>query len=426
MKKIILLIILMFSSEFAKSQGTYFPPKNNNDWDTLAPGQLGWDVTKIPELYSFLGQSKTKAFILLKDGKIVLEKYFGTFVQDSLWYWASAGKTITSYLIGKAQEDGFLKIDDKTSKYLGKGWTSLTEEKEDLITIRNQLTMTTGFDDKGPDNHCTLPSCLVYKADAGTRWAYHNAPYTLLDSILEVATGKNINVLTQSSLKSKIGMGGFWYKIDYDNVYFSTARDMARFGIFISNNCNWDGSLIFSDENYKSNMVNTSQNINLSYGYLWWLNGKESFMIPQTQFKFNGPLCPNAPADMYAAVGKNGQILSIARKEGLIFVRMGEDPSEQSEISITLCNEIWNKINKITQGGNLVKEKGFELKVYPNPFEDKINIQNTEKYVIIYNIFGQKVKEIHEDIPEIIDLSYLLPGIYYLKDNKSLIKLVKL
>ncbi|MEZ5069123.1 MAG: hypothetical protein R2847_11860 [Bacteroidia bacterium] len=38
--------------------------------------------------------------------------------------------------------------------------------------------MTSGLDDGVPDNHCTYDSCLVYLADAGTRWAYHNAPYT--------------------------------------------------------------------------------------------------------------------------------------------------------------------------------------------------------------------------------------------------------
>ena len=39
--------------------------------------------------------------------------------------------------------------------------------------------MTTGLGDGVTDVTCTLPSCLQYKADAGTRWAYHNASYTL-------------------------------------------------------------------------------------------------------------------------------------------------------------------------------------------------------------------------------------------------------
>ena len=106
---------------------------------------------------------------MLKDGKIAIEKYFGTFTKDSLWYWASAGKTLTAFLVGQAQEDGLLSIGDSTSKYLGVGWPGLTPEQERKITIRHQLTMTTGLDDGLEDNHCTLDSCLQFLAEPGTR-----------------------------------------------------------------------------------------------------------------------------------------------------------------------------------------------------------------------------------------------------------------
>lgn len=84
---------------------------------------LGWCRDKVAPLYSFLETRNSKAFIVLKDGKIVIEKYFGKFTKDSLWYWASAGKTLTSFAVGLGQEDGYLKITDTSSKYLGKGWT---------------------------------------------------------------------------------------------------------------------------------------------------------------------------------------------------------------------------------------------------------------------------------------------------------------
>ena len=156
----------------------YFPPVGSTDWQTTTPASLGWNTGELNNLYSFLDSEHTKAFIILKGGKMVVEKYFGTFTADSLWYWASAGKTLTAFLTGIAQQDGIININDKTSKYLGTGWTSETMDKENLITIKNQLTMTTGLDDGVADPDCTLPACLVYKADAGTRWAYHNAAYT--------------------------------------------------------------------------------------------------------------------------------------------------------------------------------------------------------------------------------------------------------
>ncbi|HEX2535137.1 MAG TPA: serine hydrolase domain-containing protein, partial [Chitinophagaceae bacterium] len=75
------------------------------------------------DLEAFLQLKKTKAFIILKNGRMVKERYFGTFTADSLWFWASAGKTLTAFVVGVAQQEGKLDIDDKTSKYLGTGWT---------------------------------------------------------------------------------------------------------------------------------------------------------------------------------------------------------------------------------------------------------------------------------------------------------------
>ena len=58
----------------------YFPPIVGTTWQTTTPASLGWNESEIPSLYDYLQLKNTKAFIVLKDGKIVLEKYFGTFI----------------------------------------------------------------------------------------------------------------------------------------------------------------------------------------------------------------------------------------------------------------------------------------------------------------------------------------------------------
>jgi CubicO group peptidase (beta-lactamase class C family) len=330
----------------------YFPPASGSTWETIQPSELGWSTDEIPALLSFVEQANSRAFIVLKDGKIVIEAYFGknltggTFTSSSNWYWASAGKTLTSTLVGLAQEKGFLKIEDVSSKYLGKNWTSLPEAKEQLITIRNQLTMTTGLDDGVENSDCTLPKCMVYKSDAGTRWAYHNAPYTILDKVIESATKQSFDTFFNNELKNKIGMDGQWNYLDDNHVYFSTARSMARFGHLILNNGDWDGNTVISDKNYVNDMVNTSQNINPSYGYLWWLNGKSQLMVPTLQTKFNTPLATNAPSEMYAAIGKNGQLINIIPSQNIVVIRMGES-TENGAIGLEILNNIWEKLNKV-------------------------------------------------------------------------------
>jgi hypothetical protein len=57
------------------AQTIYFPPLTGSAWDTIAPQTLGYCQPKIDSLYNFLEANNSKAFILLKGGKIVLEKY---------------------------------------------------------------------------------------------------------------------------------------------------------------------------------------------------------------------------------------------------------------------------------------------------------------------------------------------------------------
>jgi len=327
---------------------TYFPPVGSSDWQTTTPASLGWNETQLNDLYTYLQSKGTKAFIILKNGKIVSEKYFGSFTVDSNWYWASAGKTMTAFLVGIAQKEGILNINNKSSQYLGTGWTSLPLAKEDLITVRHQLTMTTGLDDNvQPDNDCATPACLVYKADAGTRWAYHNGPYTILDKVVENASGTTYNNYFQQKIRNPIGMNGLWLKTGYNNVFYSSARSMARFGLLLMNKGKWDQTTIMNDTNYLNAQINTSQNLNPSYGYLTWLNGKTNYMLPTLQTVFPGMLVPNAPAEMYSALGKNDQKIYVVPSQKLVVIRMGESAGNVMLAVSSFDNEMWGKLKGV-------------------------------------------------------------------------------
>ena len=333
----------------------YFPPISGSAWETISAESLGWNVDQIPELLNYLEINNTRAFIILKNGKIVIEEYWGdnflgtsNFNQNTNWYWASAGKTITATLTGIAQQEGLLDINDKTSDYLGLGWTSLSIEKENLITIKNQLSMTTGLDYEVDDLNCTLASCLLYKADASLQWYYHNAPYTLLSDVISEATQTNYNQYTDEKLESKIGMSGEWIRNGFNNMYWSTPRNMARFGLLMLNKGEWNETPVLADLNYFNAMTNTSQNLNPSYGYLWWLNGKNEVILPGFDFSINTQLADNAPSDLVAGMGKNGQFVELLPSENIVVIRMGEAP-DNSLVPIVFHNEMWAKISAVIQ-----------------------------------------------------------------------------
>lgn len=419
MKKIYLLFsTLVVALNLSAQQTLYFPPTTGNAWETISPQSLGYCQARIDSLYAFLAASNTRAFILLQDGRIVLEQYFQGHTPSTPWPWASAGKTITAFVVGIAQQEGHLSILDSTATYLGPGWTNCSPAQEEKIRIIHQLSMTSGLDDGVPDHFCTLDTCLSYKADAGTRWAYHNGPYTLLDQVLEAATGQTLNAYTTQKLKIPTGMTGAFVPVGYNNVYFSNARSMARFGLLMLNQGNWNGNPIMSDQAYFQQMVNISQQLNKSYGYLWWLNGKQSYMLPGTQFVFPGFLNPNAPADMYVGMGKDGQFLNVVPSQNRVWIRMGEAP-DNLPVPFLLNDQIWAYVNNLPcapSGSTQADEPEAEVQVFPNPSSDFIRLCSAQimEKVEVFDVRGQLVKSENTPATEINISASDLPGGTYI------------
>ena len=353
MKRILViasLLFLFFSCKKAVvpepilSQGTYFPPLTGSSWETKSISDLGWKQANVQPLLDYLQLKNTKGFIILVDGKIVLENYFNGHNASASWYWASAGKTLTATVTGISQQEGTIKINNKVSDYIGTGWTSTPLAKENLITCKNLLTMTSGIDDTFGDD-AVDPASLLYKADAGSRWAYHNV-YVKLQDVVAQANKQTWSNYFNSKLRDKIGMDGIWFTSGNNIVYRSTTKSMARFGLLILNKGKWGENQIIN-ETYLNEATNTSQNINKAYGYLWWLNGKANYRLPGIQFEFQGSLIPTAPNDMYMALGKDDQKIYVVPSKKMVVVRMGESAEEKTFALSNFDATLWSKIGAL-------------------------------------------------------------------------------
>lgn len=322
----------------------YFPPDSGNEWETIPISELGWNQSAIQPLKDFLEKKHTKSFMILVNGRIVMEEYFNGQKASSDWEWNSAGKTLVSASVGIAQQEGLLNINKKVSDYLGTGWTSMPAEKENLVTVRNLLTMTSGLDDR---KQIVRKANLSYVADAGTRWAYSNDFQKLID-VVSRASNKTFQHYFTEKIKNKIGMDGYWRKGIIFTIYHSTARSMARFGLLALNNGKWKKEQILNESFFRES-ISSSQNINPSYGYLWWLNGKSKYMIPGQQTVFKGFLVPDAPADMYAAMGAMDQRIYVIPGKKMVVVRMGEssNPTLRSFAVSGFDKALFEKINAV-------------------------------------------------------------------------------
>jgi CubicO group peptidase (beta-lactamase class C family) len=323
----------------------YFPSTTDNTWETKPVSGLGWNESAIQPLKDFLVQKNTKSFLILVNGRIVMEEYFNGHTPTTTWQWNSAGKTLVATTTGIAQQEGLLSINNNVSQYLGTGWTKEPLAKENLITSRHLLTMTSGIKDS---SDLVITANLTYMADAGTRWSYHNVFQKLMD-VVAAASGQSFETYFNTKLKNKIGMDGFWNNGIIYKIYNSNTRSMARFGLLALNKGKWNNEQIIN-ETYFNESVSTSQNINPGYGYLWWLNGKTSFMVPGGQTVFPGMLVPNAPADMYAAMGAADQRIYVVPSKNMVVIRMGDasDPANPSFAVSGFDNNLWQKLKAVT------------------------------------------------------------------------------
>ena len=418
MRRTLLLSLLLTGSLPAFSQTLYFPPTTgtNPTWATTSPASLGWCQTPLDSLLAFAGRKGTKSLLILKDGRLVVEKYYGTYTQDSVWYWASAGKSLTATLVGLAQQDGRLSLTDSTSRFLGR-WTSATRAQQQRIQLRHQLTMTTGLDDTPPPpctNESTTPGCLRYQAPPATRWAYYTGAYRTLQDVLVAASGApTLTQYTAQRLGNRIGMSGLWFQ----DVFYSRARDMARFGLFILARGSWDGTAVLTDQAYFTAMTTPSQALNRSYGYLWWLNGQASYQLPgPQQTVFPGPLIPSAPADLLAALGKNDQKIYVVPSRGLVVVRQGRDAGQGRLAASSFDTDLWTRIMALLCGNPTATAAAGQpaagYAAFPNPGAGTLTVrQPAGSSAIAVRLLDTRGRIVRGQATAAPDSSLALPGL---------------
>jgi hypothetical protein len=150
-------------------------------------------------------------------------------------------------------------------------------------------------------------------------------------------------------------------------------------------------------------------------------------MLPGSQFQFTGNIIPNAPNDMICALGKNDQKIHIVPSQNLVLVRMGNPAYNNQLVPLVLDNEIWRILNNVfcsSTNVQLSNEKMSNLKIYPNPVNDILNIElpldNGELFNLqFFDATGRKLMERKITDNTNINVSNLSAGCYYLKATQE-------
>jgi CubicO group peptidase (beta-lactamase class C family) len=328
----------------------HFP---GEQWESASAGEAGWDEQKLEEAIDFAMSRKSSSVVVVHAGRIIAERHSempkasarysamklgmtseGHAIEDV----ASVQKSIVCLLVGVAIDQGLVTLDDSVQKHLSVGWSKADKELEPAITLRHLVTMTSGLNTK-----------LEFVAAPGTRWAYNTNAYAKSLTCLEAVTGKSANELTSDWLLQQINMKDskwaerLWLAdsgADANRYGFATsARDLARFGVLALAGGNWQDQSLVSRE-YLRSALSPSQKLNLSYGYLWWLNGQASGV--RGGRKASGPLIASAPSDLVAALGALGRKCYVVASLDLVVVRLGDDPDRPGQKKFE--NEFWRRL----------------------------------------------------------------------------------
>lgn len=307
----------------------YFPPPGSDEWESVSPLSLGWDTTKLLDAFDYAEEKNSYSLLILHKGKIVAEEYWKNTSVASQHDLESVSKSLMGFVIGVLQQDGLLKIDDKVSQYLGEGWSDAPAGESD-ITLLHLLTMSSGLNEE-----------LKWVGAPGETWRYSHAAYSKLYDLVEVATGSSFREIFESTIFNPIGMSAYSWN---GEELLTNARDIARFGLLILNQGTWKDKKIIEDEGYFADMLSTSQSANEAYGYLWWLNGKDTWYDDDNAVTNKGPIANTMPSDAVLAKGKRDQRIYVVPSLELVVIRQGGDTSLPEIGAGSFDVEFWRRL----------------------------------------------------------------------------------
>ncbi len=299
MKKYFSLLFygLLFSSfSYGQSIYKYSIPENLRDqWETDNLLSQTKDSILIYKLFNKLLNEKHQihSILLVKDGKLVLEDYFGGNTIKTKHDLRSATKSIISILMGIAIDRNFISsIEDPISKYLKNPVAKKNlDPRKEQITIRDLLTMSSGLDCNDWDQNSKGQEDKVYKKNDWLQYTldlpmvnkpgelsyYCSMGVVLTAEIIRQASGKTIDEFAKQYLFNPLDITNVsWSHTSKKEVIpsgkrlYMTSRDMAKIGKLILDKGKWNSMQIVSEDWIEESTTPQIKLAGMDYGFLWW------------------------------------------------------------------------------------------------------------------------------------------------------------
>jgi CubicO group peptidase (beta-lactamase class C family) len=262
-------------------------------WDY---GGRQWTVT------DYMSANRTSGVLVLKDGKIVLERYGLNRTPKDRWTSFSVAKSLTSTLVGAAIQDGKIKgPDDLVTNYV----PELKGSAYDGVTVRQLLMMSSGVkwnedytdpksdvaqagftgSEPGVDPLVSYMRHLPRDAAPGTKWHYDTGETDMVGIMVSNAVGEPLSQYLSEKVWTTYGMeqDAVWMvdasgKQERGGCCISmTLRDYARVGQFILDGGKAQGRQVVPSSWVAQATTKEIDNGAGGYGYFWWIRENGSY-----------------------------------------------------------------------------------------------------------------------------------------------------
>ncbi len=372
MKVLIAIFILLVSVTFKKCDNktfilnetkTYFPlPDSLGGWRTLTgPEEIkkvaGIDPFKLNSAFDFVRTTTDNGGLLVvKNGYLVYEKYFGKGQREATPNLGSCGKSFTSIAVGILMDerpDLFPKgLNQKifTPDYLPFNAFPLPDSRMADIQLGQLLSFTAGIrgnnpvfvngiareiDPVGPDGWYALVDTYALGIETGRMgkvpfstqslwcnpgegYSYATASIHIASIMLRHITGNELEDYIDTHLATPLGWGrwGFGYKYAKQVAHTPggggialRSTDMLRFCYLLLNEGNWDGEQIVPKEYVRKATMASPYNPHFPYSLQFNINSDGSV--------------PELPRDAYWKTGSGGHCFYVVPSLELIVWKMG-------------------------------------------------------------------------------------------------------
>jgi len=276
------------------------------------------------------------SLLVVEQGRLVFEKYYGGWHKDSVHQLQSATKSVVATLLGCALQHGF--IPDTRTKLSGFFPAGLFDDErkqaiviEDLLTQRHGLKWSESPWDS-PGN--TWRKVLETEGDwyriiletpmdtlPGLLFNYSNAAPVLTAGLIQAASGMTIDSFARQFLFDPLQIERFRFwggnggpQNNGMALLFLTPRDMARIGQLYLQQGKWNGRQIIPAEFAEratspivKNVEGNGMYESYDYGYFWWSN----------------PVwrqAPEQPSGVFLARGAGGQNIIVWPEKNTVVV----------------------------------------------------------------------------------------------------------